>query len=348
MTNPEELLRKALRGTDTPPYPPAGDGALRMDANTNLFGVNPAVARALASPMDVAQYPTAFADDLRAALSEEYALTPDHVIVGNGSDEVFDFITKAFLEPGDVICCPTPSFVMFPFYGRVNHGRVVEVPLKDNFQPDTEAMLAAKPKLIFLASPNNPTGNVFDTVRIRTLLQRSKGLVVVDEAYVDFCTQNGVAALAKHRNLIVTRTFSKVHGLAGIRVGYAVSHDDIVDCLYRAKPPFTVSALSERIAVEALKDKAFAQECVRLVAEEKVFLAHEFRARGFTPYPTDANFVLVRAPRPVAGPLRQRGVWVRDLKDFASVSDCIRVTVGPRAANERLFAALDDVLRNPA
>jgi histidinol-phosphate aminotransferase len=343
--NPDGWVRSAIRGLEPPRYPIVAPGLLRMDANTNLLGINPVLHKvfAEAAGLPIHQYPSAFSDDLLAELANHHSLPVDQLITGNGSDELFDFITKSFLDPGDVVAVPAPTFVMHPFYGRVNLGQVIEVPLLDGFRLDVRGLLREKAKLTIVASPNNPTGNVFAREDLLRLICESRGLVVVDEAYAEYSEQNFLKEAGLHPNLIVTRTFSKAHGLAALRVGYAAANEPLMERLRRVKPAFTVNLIAERAAIASLRDPSFLRLSVETIRSERVRLAGELRRLGHTPFPTDANFMVVDMngdSRAVVARLKTKGILVRDLTDFHGLSRCIRVTIGAREQNDRFLEAL--------
>jgi histidinol-phosphate aminotransferase len=338
----EALLRPAVRALKTPRYPDGPDHVLRMDANTNLLGVNPVVRRVLARPgVDWNQYPTPFSSDLRRDLARRHGLSPDQIVVGNGSDELFDLLTRAFVGPGDRIAIAAPTFVMYAFFGKLSQARVVEVPLeRPGRQPDVRRLLAARAKILFLSSPNNPTGNLYARDRIEALLDKSRGLVVVDEAYAEFSRTSWLPDLKRRPNLVVTRTFSKAYGLAGLRVGWGAASEEVAGLLHRVKPPFTVNLLSERIARAALAQPAFVERTVAETARRRAELEEGLRARGFQTLPSDANFVTARLGRLVA-PLAARGILVRDLSGFAGLEGFARITVGRREHHQAFFAAIE-------
>lgn len=342
----ENLVRRSVAGLGPQVYPSTERGVLLMDANTNLMGRNPAVERAarrLAS-IDVNQYPTCLSDELRAAIAKEHGLSAEEVLVGNGSDEVLDVVCKTFLNPGDLVAIPTPTFVMYSFFARIHQGAAVEVPLRGPaWQLDVEGILRVRPKITFVASPNNPTGNAFPRPDLERLLAESPGVVVVDEAYADFCGQDFASQVRRYENLIVSRTFSKSHGLAGLRVGYGVSNRKILEKLQRAKTPLTLNSVSEAIALEALADKTFMRESVKAVAGERVRLSGLLRELGFRPQETDANFMIVDLGVPSGSArafLRGRGIVTREMGDFKGLETYIRVTVGKPEHNDRLAAEL--------
>ena len=342
----ENLIRRSLAGLEPQVYPSTEKGVLLMDANTNLIGPNPAVERAAKrlGAIDLQQYPTCLSDELRAAVAKEHGLAPEEVLVGNGSDEILDVICKAFCNPGDLIAIPAPTFVMYAFFARVHLGSPVEAPLRaPGWQLDLDLLLRVRPKILFLASPNNPTGNAYPREDVERLIAESPGVVVVDEAYADFCGQDFASQVRRYENLIVTRTFSKSHGLAGLRVGYGASNRKLLAKMECAKTPLTLNAISEAIALEALADQTFMRESVRIIQAERVRLADRLRELGFKPQKTDANFLIADLGRPSGAArtfLRGRGIVTRGMGDFKGLENYLRVTVGRPEHNDRLVAEL--------
>lgn len=337
-----------MEGLKSPDYPPPEPCVLRMDANTNLMGLNPAVERVACrlAGLDLQQYPSCLSDPLRDALAREHGVSRDEILVGDGSDEMLDVVCKTFLNPGDTIVYPVPTFVMYAFLGRVHMARAVEVPLrKPGYGLDVDGLLRARAKIAFIASPNNPTGNAFAPADLDRLLRESQGLVLIDEAYADFCGQEFVSQVRKYDNLIVSKTFSKSHGLAGLRVGYAVASKGIMEKMVRAKTPITLGTISEAIALEALADKTFCREGIAIVRKERERLAGLLAALGFRPEKTDANFLIVDLGVPSDGArafLRRKGILTRAMGDFPGLEKHLRVTVGRPEHNDRLAAALKE------
>lgn len=341
----DTLVRTAIRGFKPPIYPSDEDGYIRMDANTNLFGANPCIAKVARrlKGLSVNHYPSPYSDQLRSALYKELKLPMEQIIIGNGSDEIFDFITKAFLNPRDTIALPAPSFVMHYFYGRINMGKIKPVPLNKDFTLNDDAIIKAKAKLTIIASPNNPTGNAFGESELAKIIMASDGIVVIDEAYAEYSKQNFIKLIESFPNLIVTRTFSKAYGLAGLRIGYAVAQKPLIEKLYCVKPPFTVNTFSERVAIEAMKDKKFVRKVVSDTLKERMYLKQNIRKLGFKPYPSDSNFIVVDIGRPskaIYQKIRGEGILIRDLTDFQGLANFVRITVGTRTQNEKLLKAL--------
>mgnify|MGYP000707667165 CR=1 FL=1 len=348
----DRLLRRTVRSLSAPVYPAPARGAVPMDANTSLFGAHPALRRA-ARRLDrlaLDQYPTGNSDPLRDAIAARWGLRRGNVVIGNGSDELFDLVMKAFVNPGDRVAFPVPSFVMYPFYGGVNFGRLRPVPLRDRegFALDVDGLRAARAKVTVIASPNSPTGNAFPADAIEAVLRDTPGMVVIDEAYAEFAGTAWVRKAARHPRLIVTRTFSKAYALAGLRVGYAVGSTATIDALLRVKPPFNVGTFAEAAAIEALRDRRFTERVVATIRAERPRVAAALRAAGARPHPSDANFLLVDVGRPAAGVARalaRAGFLVRRMDDWPGLETCLRVTLGPPALNDRFVRALRGLLR---
>ena len=349
MNKIETMLRRSIRGMSALPYGSLDRALLPMDQNTNLMGPNPAVRRVLARwNGDLTQYPTHSAVPLRKALGKYHRVDPEQVIVGNGSDEVFDIICKTFLNPGDRAAVASPGFVMYGWYARINAAEVATIPLRADFSLDVDAFLRARAKVSFLCNPNNPTSNLYRRADIFRLVRESKGLVVLDEAYADFARVDYTPELRRHRNLIFVRTFSKAFGLAGLRVGYAMAHADLARRMAAVKPPFNVGLIDERIAVAAIVDPSFRDRTVRTVIAERPKVTRTLRKLGAHVFPSDTNFLLVRTLFPTAevvDAFKSRGILVRDMTKYAGLANCFRVTVGPPAINRRFLKTFGEILK---
>jgi len=329
--------------------PAAAECAIDLGDNTNLFGVPPAAAEALrrAGADLVTRYPTPFADALRAALARYAGVAPGEITTGCGSDDVLDSAIRAFASPGGRIAFPAPTFSMLPAFARMNGLTPVAVPAGPGGSFDPERLLAARARIVYLCSPNNPTGTPLPRATVSTVLERARGLVIVDEAYAEFAGETVAAAAPAHGRLLVVRTLSKAFGLAGLRVGYGIGAAALVAAVEKSRGPYKVSALSEAAAVAALTHDL---EWVRERAAEAVAIrqrfARELSARGLAPLPSAANFVLVPVEdaAAVAGAMRARGVAVRAFARLPRIGDAVRITVGPwprmEAARDALLAAV--------
>ena len=330
-------------------YNPKSQGVLRMDTSVNLLGPNPVVSRVLreCAEMDLNQYPKPYSDDLREALASFYDVAPEMVIVGNGSDEVLDIIFKSFLEWGERMITPYPSYSLHSWFVRVNGGDVSEVDLTPNFQLVADDVLPSEGKVVLLCTPNNPTANSFDNKEVERVVREWDGPVIVDEAYGEFSGGSFIPLVSRYENLIVTRTFSKAYGLAGMRVGYLVASQEMTEVMNRVKIPYSLNRVSERVAIEALKERNYVERIVRTVNEQKPKLASSLQRLGFEVFPSDTNFMLARSPVPsekLTADLAEKGVLVRDFGSKRMLEDCIRTTVGTQELNDLLIERIEEVL----
>ncbi len=336
------------------------DDIVKLDANENPYGPPPGALAALAGGGHYHIYPDPDANALRQAISRYTGAPLGCLLAGMGADELIDLVLRAVITSGDaVINCP-PSFGMYPFSTAVNGGRTVAVPRRADFSLDVasiEAAVAAEPraKVLFICSPNNPDGSVVDDTTLRRLLALPL-LVVLDEAYIDFSEVEGfgsrLAWVGKHENLVVLRTFSKLAGLAGLRVGYGAFPDWLLPHLWKIKQPYNVNVAATLAAVAALEDGDWLRDKVRRLVAERERLAHELAAFSFLdPYPSKSNYVLWRVTGRSALELKRalegEGVLVRHF-DKPGVSNCIRVSAGRPEDTDRLVAALRAIIAREA
>ncbi len=323
--------------------------AVRMDTSINVLGTNPAARAALerSEQLDLNQYPTPYSDGLRQALAARHGLGEDNFVVGNGSDEALDIIFKSFMEPGETVVAPYPSYVLHSFFVKINGGQAVTVDLKPGFQLDPDAMLAARGKIIILCTPNNPTANTFRPEDVERLVREHDGPVVVDEAYGEYGDTSFLPRVEEFDNLIVTRTFSKAYGLAGMRVGYMASNLKMANIMQRVKIPYSLNQVSEGAAIAALKDPAYVERGVDLVRRERGRLTQGLESLGFSTFPSQSNFILFHSPRPSGELVRRladKGVLIRDFGRLRMLEDCVRTTIGTRELNDMLLSKLNEVM----
>lgn len=328
---------------------------VKLNQNENPLGPSPrAVAAATAAMAQVHTYPEGTSRALRERLARLWDLPADHFLVGNGSDEVFRLLAEVYLEPGDRIVVPAPSFSGYPLVGELMGAEVVRVPLVANTM-DLEAMAATAAesgaKMLFLCRPNNPTGAVFAEEALRQVLPRIPAdcLVIIDEAYREFDeTQfDSRALLLAHPNVVVTRTFSKIYGMAGFRLGYGVMRPELIAPIYTARDPFSVNNLAVAAGLAALDDIEHLERTRALTREGKALLYAAFERLGLPYVESQANFILFDVNRPAAEVFEQmlrRGVLLRPCGSFGLPTH-LRVTVGTPAENQRFVEALEAVLR---
>jgi histidinol dehydrogenase len=320
-----------------------------LSDNTNLFGVPPSAAAALAGlPLvSVSRYPSVYATALRRALARLLGVEPENITTGCGSDDVIDSALRAFCRPGDAVAFPEPTFGMVPVFSRMNAARPVAVPLTHSFALDAGALLAQRAAATYICRPNNPTGTNFDRAETRRVMQQAAGVVIIDEAYVDFAEDDVIADALESDRAFVLRTFSKAFGLAGLRVGFAVGPAALIREIEKSRGPYKVNGAAEAAALALLEhDMSRVRDSIGAVRENRGRLAAALAARGVHVWPSAANFVLCAVPGSALdwnGRLRAQGVAVRPFPATAG-RECIRVTVGPWPLMERFLAAFDTVL----
>ena len=349
MTSIGELRRTTIGELTRPSYSIQSGGMILLNDNANLFGVNPAVEE-VAESFDFSRlwaYPSENSDGLRGCVASRFDISPDEVIIGNGSDELLDITSKCFINPGDTMCSPCPTFGMYKYYAKLNLGRVSEKILSKDFSLLPDAILQEKAKLNAICQPNNPTANLFDKSTVRRILAEASGIVILDEAYGDFCRSDMLADAMGSERTIDIRTFSKAYGLAGLRAGFAMSRKETIDELRRVRTPFGVNSFTEAVAMKAIEDNAWVDQVVAKVRSESDYLKPRLEKLGFKVYPTDCNFLLCKSPVPSPGlvsALKTEGVAIRDCNMFPLLGDHVRITLAPRSMLDVLLEKLEKLI----
>lgn len=316
-----------------------GQADIFLDANENPFenGLN--------------RYPDPLQKALKQRISEIKHLPADQLFLGNGSDEAIDLLVRIFCEPGqDHILTLPPTYGMYQVSADIAGVEVREIPLLPDFQPNVPAVLQAADihsKLLFICSPNNPTGNDIRPEAIRRLAQHFPGIVVVDEAYIDFSDQpSATALLPEFPNLVVLQTFSKAWGMAGIRLGMAFATPAIIDLFNKVKAPYNINQLTQEKALDALRDTSAKDTMVQTILEERKQLIAALQPLPFVQhiFPSHANFLLVRVQDPHAlyRFLVERGIIIRNRHNVLLCEGSVRITVGTPAENQALVQAMTD------
>ena len=324
---------------------------IKLASNENPCGPSPRALAALADATPTLnRYPDGGGHLLRDALSQHWKVTPDQIILGNGSDEILGFLARAFLSPGDEALMADQTFVIYKLEVTAAHGVPVVVPLKE-WRHDLPAMakaVSARTRLLFLCNPNNPTGTSVDAVEVDALMAQlpEQVIVVFDEAYYEYVQNphfpDSLSYVKQRRNAIVLRTFSKIYGLAGLRIGYGLTTPEIAGYLNRLRPPFNANSLAQRAALAALRDDEHVARSRALNHTEMAKVRAGLVALGLQPIPSDTNFLYVdvgRDGREVFEALLREGVIVRHLE-----GRMLRVTIGLPEENHQFLAALKKVL----
>jgi histidinol-phosphate aminotransferase len=342
----DELVRPHLRTFK--PYVSARsevlDANIFLDAN-ELPIKNPVSVQGIA----LNRYPDPFQIELRKMIAAGISVDPEMIFTGVGSDEVIDLLIRLFCEPGrDSVAIVEPTYGVYRVASNINGVRTITVDLNEQFQFDLSGIrtkIEPNTKLIFLCSPNNPTGNLLNRMDIVDLCRQTSAIVVVDQAYIEFAPASADLALqvVELDNLVVLRTFSKAWGLAGIRLGYCIANTQIVSYLMKIKPPYNVSAITSRLALNALKNRGFLVNATKSVVDERDRLANELRSLSgvVKVYPSDANFLLIEFQDAIRvfKALQGVGVIVRRRSEPRLVN-CLRFTIGSRKENDLLLSEL--------
>ena len=320
-----------------------GEASVFLDANENPFN----------APYN--RYPDPRQLALKKQISLLKKIPSDHIFLGNGSDEPIDLVFRAFCEPGiENVVAIAPTYGMYRVAADINNINYRDVLLEEDFSLNAEKILSAidsATKLIFLCSPNNPTGNALDQTEILSIIQNFNGLVILDEAYIDFCPEKSLLPnLALYPNLVVLQTLSKAWGLAGVRLGMAFASPEIISILNKIKYPYNINLLTQNKALEMLQSADQKDSWVKTILTQKAILAKELiKLPNVTRlYPSDSNFVLVKTPaaKKIYQALVNRQIIVRDRSKIVLCGEALRITVGTEEENKQLLAALKEIGEN--
>lgn len=321
----------------------SGEAKVFLDANENSLG----------SPLKkwYNRYPDPHQKAIKQKLAMVKGIAAEHIFLGNGSDECIDLLYRCFCNPGkdNIVICP-PTYGMYEVSANINDVAVKKVSLLPNFELDLSGIEDAiddQTKLIWICSPNNPTGNSLKRLDIETLLNNFKGLVIVDEAYINFSKQKSfVQELTEYPNLVVLQTLSKAWGLAGLRLGMAFASTAIIEILNRVKPPYNINQATQELVLTALEEVGQINDMIRLLVDMREALTEVFASMPTveTVYPSDANFILVKIKeaRAVYEFLLTKGIVLRDRSNVQLCNDCLRITVGSEQDNTLLVDAMQD------
>src|SRR5256886_3191431 len=328
------------------------DEIIKLASNENPLGPSPKALDAMRAALDAAHlYPDGGGFYLREALAKKLGCTRDHLILGAGSNEIIEFLGHAFLDRGDEIVTSEHAFVVYKLVAAVFGARTIEVPSPD-LRHDLDGMIAAitpKTRIIFIANPNNPTGTLAGQDEIDRFMERVPPAIVVvfDEAYFEYLDNppDTLRFIRAGRNVVTLRTFSKIQGLANLRIGYGIARPELIEVLHKTRQPFNVSGLAQAAALAGLEDDAHLRETKRMTSEGRDYLQKEFAALNLQFVPSVANFVLVNVGdgAKVFRALLERRIIVRALKGY-NLGPWVRISVGTMEQNRRCIAALKEVL----
>ncbi len=346
----KSLVRKALQGYR--PYvpgeqPPDGEGWVKLNTNESPLPPSPKVLEAIkaAANDSLRLYPSPTAAPARQAIARRFGLEPSQVTVGNGGDELIELCFRAFAGAGDTVAFPTPTYPLFDPLCRIHEAAASTHPTE--LFAELPASLGPDPSpLKLIVNPNSPTGALFEQADVENAVVASSGVVVIDEAYVDFAPRSCLPLLERHQNVLLLRTFSKSYGLAGMRIGFALGPAELIEALDSVKDSYNVDRLAIVAAAAAIEDYEQHRKVVDEVVRNRGELSRALEGLAFEVVPSSTNFVFARPPKPAAevvGALRERKILVRHY-DREPIAGWIRITVGTREQHEALLAALEETL----
>lgn len=343
--NLERLVRKNIKemtAYSSARHEFSGKANIFLDANENSFG----------SPLEANynRYPDPLQQKLKEKISSIKGVPSKNIFLGNGSDEAIDLLFRIFCDPGkDNVLVFPPTYGMYEVCAEMNDVKLKKVPLTTVFQLDLDAIEEAIDpftKLIFICSPNNPTGNSISKADVEVLLNNFEGLVVIDEAYINYSRQKTfIPELTEYPNLVILQTLSKAWGLAGLRLGMAFAGEPVISFMNKVKYPYNISSATQQLALQALENIETVNDCIQITVEQREWLKEELLKLGITQtvYPSDANFLLVKMTeaRKIYEYLLSKGIVVRDRSRVILCDDCLRITIGTPEENLKLISTLN-------
>jgi histidinol-phosphate aminotransferase len=326
--------------------PEAMGGIVKLNQNENPYPPSPRVAEVLREfdAESLRLYPDPLVTRFRQAAAELLGVGTDWILPGDGSDDLIIMIARAAAGPGRAVAYPYPTFPFYFTQAKIEHARCLQVPCPEDFSLPLEALARAKAAVTFVASPNSPTGATAEPDRLEWLAGKLRGLLVIDEAYVDFADRDAAALAKRCDNVIVLRSLSKGYSLAGLRLGFGLANPKLMAALLKTKAIYNVGPLPAAAGAAALADQDYHARCVKLIRAERERLVRELAARGFRVYPSGGNFLMVAVPRGDARgafeALKARGVLVRYFNEDR-LRDTLRISVGSEQDDTALLAAID-------
>jgi len=336
---------REMQGYTPGEQPLAGERVVKLNTNENPFAPSEKVMRAIreVEPEMLRRYPSPDADSFRQAAAKVLGVTPDMILAGNGSDDILTIATRTFLSPGQTIAFPEPTYSLYPVLAQLQEAKAAPVQWEEDYALPIDALLATGAQAIYLANPNAPTGTMVPPARVAELAAAFSGLLLIDEAYVDFADTNCLSLVKEYANVVMSRTLSKSYSLAGLRFGYAVAQPQVIQEMRKVKDSYNCDAISVAAATAAILDQEHARQTWAHVREERKRLTLELQRAGWKVIPSQANFLLAIVPdgrgREAYLGLKAQGILVRYL-DKPGLTDKVRITVGSSYENDALLAGI--------
>lgn len=338
-----------MRGYEPGEQPQEG-GFIKLNTNENPYPPSPAVRRAVLEEAtdSLRLYPDPCATRLRKQAAATYGFAPEQVIAGNGSDDLLAMVARAFIGEKDILCCPAPTYTLYDTLVRIQGGRVARIPYPRDYSLPA-AIFKSRAPVTIVANPNSPSGTAVPVAALADLATRVGGLLVIDEAYADFARETSLHLARERDNVLVLRTLSKSFSLAGLRVGLGFGHPRIISGLDKVRDSYNLGRIAVAAGAAALADTAWMERNVERIKRTRAALVEALPATGFSPFPSEANFVLAertggKSARPVYEELKRRRILVRYF-DTPRLSSCLRITVGTDAEIAVLLRALREIKR---
>jgi histidinol-phosphate aminotransferase len=328
--------------------PSVGERVVKLNTNENPFPPSPEVMKAIREiePETLRRYPSPTADAFRVAAAKILGVEKDMILAGNGSDDLLTIAARTFIANGGTLAYPEPTYSLYPILAQLADAKTATVDWGGDWSLPIESLIATKADAIFLANPNAPSGTFVAPEEVAKLAESFNGLILVDEAYVDFAETNCLSLVAKFANVMITRSFSKAYSLAGLRFGYAVAQAAVIDEMMKVKDSYNCDAISTTAAIAAMQDQEYVARSWEHVKGERARLTEELRQLGWSVLPSQANFILATCPggrgRETYLGLKQQGILVRYF-DKPGLTDKIRITIGTSQENNALLGGLKEL-----
>jgi histidinol-phosphate aminotransferase len=325
--------------------PQRGTQIIKLNSNENPYPPSPAALAVLQNINGewLRRYPQPFGEEFRQAASKVLGVPSDWIIVGNGSDELLSVVIRACTEPGRQVVYPMPTYVLYRTLAQMQNADIIEIPYGENYILPLEELIAVNGSVTFIASPNSPSGHVVPIDDLRKLASQLSGVLVIDEAYVDFTQESALTLVNEYENVIVIRTLSKGYSLAGLRLGFGVANPKLLHGLFKVKDSYNIDAIACAIGTAAITDQAYKNACVAKIKASRTQLAADLKQLGFQIWDSQTNFLLTQPPAGNAEylyeKLKEQGILIRYFKQ-PGLEDKLRITVGTDEQNQALVEAL--------
>jgi histidinol-phosphate aminotransferase len=336
---------REMQGYEPGEQPVAGERVVKLNTNENPYQPSERVLQAIASVSGetLRRYPNPTADGFRDAAAKLHGVSRDHIITGNGSDDILTISTRCFIPPGGVMAFPDPTYSLYPVLAKLEDAKAFAVPWESGWALPIDALAASGANAIYLANPNAPSGTFVSPLKVAELARRFSSLILVDEAYADFSDDNCLALVQEFSNIVISRTLSKAYSLAGLRFGYAIAQPAVIEQMMKVKDSYNCDALSIIAATAAIEDQAYAKSTWENIKSERTRVDSELTQLGWTVLPSQANFVLATVPSGLGKEmylgLKGQGILVRHF-DLPGLRDKIRITIGQSHENNALLAGI--------